>query len=483
MINTQTPGNAGNRAPKAAYQRKGVLRSDLIAIIVLLLFVAVVVMVDRLLKPALSGPLLLIVGVALALVPALLWLYMFYQLDQAEPEPVSDVTKIFVVGLALASAIGIPLTNQLFRVQDWLERDTTTRLLGSIFIIGSVEAFIVFATVRFFIYHQPEFDERADGVIYGTAAGLGYATALNLQFILSSGGAALGPAEIYVAEVALAHAALGGLLGYFLGKAKMQREPTGWLALGFGLAALLNGLFYVLRNSFETGSISVGANSELPSFAGVLLSGVAAIVMSALAAFLIRRDVRLTLEGRMPARSADADVGERQSTQWVLATFAVTLIIGALVWNGAVNGTTAFDKEGVRGAYPAYYTVSKVKGELLHVSDALGTGAEFSIVTTPGGGTVQDAATLLTVERAGKYAVYKVLDSAPATVNGKAALMQRFTAVDAGGLGRAAPQMRDGIDYILVNGGRSTVITLLAAPDKMQDVTPLFKRFVESLSL
>jgi RsiW-degrading membrane proteinase PrsW (M82 family) len=471
--------------PKAAYHRKGVVRSDLIAFVVLLVFVAAVVAVDRLFKPALTGPVLLLVGVVLALVPAGLWLFMFYQLDQAEPEPVSDVTKIFVVGLALASAIGIPLTNQFFHVQDWLYRNTLTTVLASIFIIGGIEAFIVFASVRFFIYDDPDFDERADGVIYGTAAGIGYATALNLQFILSNRGAALGPGEIFVAEVALAHAALGGFLGYFLGKAKMQHEPVWWLPLGFVLASLLNGLFFVLRGQFETGSISIGGDSGLPSFSGLLLSGAMAIVMSALAAFLIRRDVRLTLAGRMPPRAPDADVGERRVTWLVVGAFAVLLALGALVWNTAVNSATAFEKEGVRGVYPAYYANHPGKGELLHVADNLGTGAEFIITAGPAqtGETAQDAATLLTVERGGKYAVYKVLESAQTLVNGKSALRQRFTYVDSGGLGRSAPQMKEGIDYIVVDGGRSLTITLLTSPANIQDITPLFTRFVNSLSL
>src|SRR5690606_11624478 len=117
------------------------------------------------------------------------------------------------------------------------------------------EAFIIFATVRYFIFDSSEFDERTDGVIYGTAAGLGYATALNLQFILSNGGAALGSGEIFVAEVALAHAAFGGLLGYFLGRAKLEQEPVWWLPLGLVLASLLNGLFLILRGQLDSGSI------------------------------------------------------------------------------------------------------------------------------------------------------------------------------------------------------------------------------------
>jgi hypothetical protein len=108
-------------------------------------------------------------------------LAVFFYQDRLEPEPVGHVARMFVIGLALAGAVGIPLTDQLFRVQEWLYRDTPSQWLGSIFIIGGVEAFLIFATVRYFIFDSPEFDERTDGVVYATAAALGYATALNLH--------------------------------------------------------------------------------------------------------------------------------------------------------------------------------------------------------------------------------------------------------------------------------------------------------------
>src|SRR3990172_3330712 len=176
---------------KATYKRQGVWRSELLGIVALIVFVAAIVALDAALKPDFTRAGLMLVGIVLAVVPAVLWLFVFYRQDRLEPEPVGNVARMFVVGLALAGAIGIPLTDQLFRVQDWLYRDTLTTVLGSVFLIGGVEAFVVYATVRYFIFDSAEFDERTDGVVYGTAAGLGYATALNLSFILGSGGGAL----------------------------------------------------------------------------------------------------------------------------------------------------------------------------------------------------------------------------------------------------------------------------------------------------
>jgi len=96
---------------------------------------------------------------------------------------------------------------------------------------------------------------------------------------------------------------------------------------------------------------------------------------------------------------------------------------------------------------------------------------------------LQDIATLVTADRGSRYAVYKILESGKATVGGEQALRLRFTYVDTGGLGRSAPQMKQGVDYVVIKGGRALVVTLIAPPEKMQDMTPLFTRFVNSLVL
>ena len=67
-------------------------------------------------------------------------------------------------------------------------RDTATEILGSILIVGFTQEFLVYAAVRFSIYYSSEFDQRVDGVIYGTAAGIGYAAYLNIATVAASGG-------------------------------------------------------------------------------------------------------------------------------------------------------------------------------------------------------------------------------------------------------------------------------------------------------
>ncbi|MGQ9903089.1 MAG: PrsW family intramembrane metalloprotease [Anaerolineae bacterium] len=474
-----------NRYAKAAQSRSGVWRSAVVTLVVLLVFVAAVVAIDVALQPQLSGIGLLAAGVVLAIVPAVLWLIFFYLQDRVEPEPVGHVAQMFVIGLALAGAIGVPLSDQVFRIQDWLFRDLGSTLIGAVFVRGAIETFIIYATVRYFMFDSPEFDERTDGVIYGMAAGLGYATATNFQFILASGGAALGGAEVYVVEVALAYAAFGGLLGYFLGHAKMQRDPIWWLPLGFVITAALNGLFLMLRGQLETGSVAIGADTGgLPSLTGLLLAGALAILATAVVAWLVNRDVTASANGKLPKVTGDPTVGDRQANLATAGVFVAMLIVGIIGWNGAVNGVTAFEKDGIRGAYPAYFSAATETGEVVRAADRTGTGAEFVVRTLamPAGKDVKAITSMLAAERAANNLMYKVVRTGETTVNGRPATLQEFAWVDQGGLTGAVPQVTQGVDYIFVNGGTVIVVTVIATPDTIEAVQPQFERFVSSLS-
>jgi RsiW-degrading membrane proteinase PrsW (M82 family) len=471
---------------KATHQRAGFWRTGIVAVVGLLIFVAVVVALDTYLAPQLGGAALLVAGLILALVPAILWLVFFYQQDRLEPEPVGHVARMFVIGLALAGGIGLPLTDQLFQVQDWIyAADPITTFLASVFVIGAVEAFMIYATVRFFMFDSPEFDERTDGVIYGTAAGLGYATALNLAFILSNGGSALGSGEVFVAEVALAHAAIGGLLGYFLGRAKLEQDPIWWLPLGVVIAALLNGLFIVARGQLDPSTVSFASDAAgLPSFAGLLVAGVMALAITALVSYLMNRDVQRSLSNKQPQVTVDPTVGDRQANYAVWGTFAVLLVVGALAWYMAAGRSVPVQVGGLRGSYPVQFSDSTGEGDLLRLSDNLGTSAEF-IVTQPafeGQVTAEAVASQLAADRSTTYNLYKVLSTGTTTINGREALQQEFAYVDANGLTGAAPEVHQGLDYIFVENGQPYVVTLLTTPDEQADVEPLFARFLNSLS-
>jgi RsiW-degrading membrane proteinase PrsW (M82 family) len=241
---------------KVARDRLSLWRTGIIEIAAIVIFVAIVALVAPMLPAALEGTPLIVAGIVVAIVPAVIWLAFFYQQDKLEPEPKQAVLGIFLLGALLANSIALPVIKDLFHTQTWLYDATWTHILGSILIIGFLEEFLVYATVRYVIYPTPEFDERVDGVVYATAAGLGLATMVNFHYVVDNQGVALGVGAIRIAVTALAHASFAGVLGYFLGQARFEKKPPWYLAAGLSLAAILNGLFFYVQDVATTRGLS-----------------------------------------------------------------------------------------------------------------------------------------------------------------------------------------------------------------------------------
>lgn len=281
---------------KVTQHRPSVWRAGLGSIVSQLLFVLIVEVLVILFDPALTGGALFGTSLALALIPAMMWLYFFYQQDRLEPEPKGYVFAVFALGALLAQAVGIPLLHDVFEVRRWLSLDPWAHLLGSILVVGFVQEFIKYAAVRYSVYPLSEFDERVDGVVYGTAAGLGYAAMLNVHYVIASGGVNLQAGVIRVVVTTLAQASFAGLTGYFLGRAKFEDEPLWWLPSGLALAAVLNGLFTYLRGELTTTQLSLAGGGFNP-WPGLILAAIVAGVTFGALFYLIRRANQLTLSG------------------------------------------------------------------------------------------------------------------------------------------------------------------------------------------
>lgn len=292
----------GNRAYCAEHwaklnrQRRSVWRSEGLSVLAIALFAVIVALAADAAQLALSSTGLILAGLVLAVIPAALWLAFFYAQDRLEPEPKSYVLGVFVLGALLASALGIPVVRDLFRVQDWIGHSWLTTLLGSILVVGFIQEFLKYAAVRYSVYPLPEFDERLDGILYGTAAGLGFATMLNIHYVIDSGGVNLGMGVLRIVITALAQASFAGVSGYFLGRAKFEEEPVWWLPAGLTLAATLNGLFSVaLGGLTRTGSALTG--QTVNPWYGLALAAVVAAVTLIVLIRLMQRAARLTLAG------------------------------------------------------------------------------------------------------------------------------------------------------------------------------------------
>jgi RsiW-degrading membrane proteinase PrsW (M82 family) len=132
-----------------------------------------------------------------------------------------------------------------------------------------------------------------DGILYGTAAGLGYATMLNIHYVVDSGGVNLAVGVVRIVVTALAQASFSGIVGYFLARAKFEDEPVWWLPAGLALAAGLNGIFTVVRGGVGRAGSAMAGQTGSP-WSGLILAAALASTVLVLLIVLIRRANRIS---------------------------------------------------------------------------------------------------------------------------------------------------------------------------------------------
>lgn len=165
--------------------------------------------------PHASLTLAVVVGAA----PSLFLLVFFYLKDRYEPEPRGHVALAFGKG-ALATVPAFAASWALARLvgDAWLA-------LGGLWARG-FEALVLAALCEelpkwiafLFIYRWNELDEPLDGVVYGVALALGFATVENVLCVLRDG---LGVGVLRAVFAVPAHALFGAVMGWYVGRAKL----------------------------------------------------------------------------------------------------------------------------------------------------------------------------------------------------------------------------------------------------------------------
>jgi RsiW-degrading membrane proteinase PrsW (M82 family) len=204
-------------------------------------------------------------ALALATVPGLLWLGYFYLQDRHEPEPKHYVAGVALLGAFVAAPLAAFLLEEVLpsAASPSFRRLGPDRVVQAIFVVGLAQELAKFLVVRYTIYLSPEFDEPMDGIVYMTAAGIGFAMAENVRYLEGTGSTvflATGAANVVVTT--LAHACFAGVQGFALGRAKFYKvaDPRGrnvHLFLGLVAAAALNGAFGLIEGAVTVSGLRV----------------------------------------------------------------------------------------------------------------------------------------------------------------------------------------------------------------------------------
>lgn len=167
--------------------------------------------------------------------PGLALLSYFYLKDEYETEPISFVFKTFIYGALLVFPlmfVQYVFESEMVFQSNWLNAFISSSLLEEFF-----KWFVLFYTV----YKHLAFDEPYDGIVYGAAVSLGFATVENILYLIANGFEhAIGRALLPVSS----HALFGVIMGFYLGKGKFSIEKNRkWICLSLLIPFSLHGTY------------------------------------------------------------------------------------------------------------------------------------------------------------------------------------------------------------------------------------------------
>ncbi|WP_028783057.1 glutamic-type intramembrane protease PrsW [Thalassobacillus devorans] len=149
----------------------------------------------------------------LAIAPVAAIMTFVYFNKRIELEPLPLIFRTFMLGALLV--LPIMFIQYAFQVEGLLQSPYSQ----SFILAGLLEEFIKWFIFLFAVYQHREFDHPYDGIIYGVAISLGFATVENIIYLLANGTQyAWGRAVFPVSS----HALFGILMGYYIGKAKFN---------------------------------------------------------------------------------------------------------------------------------------------------------------------------------------------------------------------------------------------------------------------
>ncbi|MEK4761362.1 glutamic-type intramembrane protease PrsW [Viridibacillus sp. FSL E2-0187] len=150
-----------------------------------------------------------------AIAPGLALFSFFYLRNQMATEPRRTLFHTFIYGAILT----FPILFLQYVFQE--EQIFSNPILENVVFTGVIEEFFKWLILMIAIYHHVEFDDPYDGVLYGVAISLGFATVENILYLLSYG---VNTAFLRALMPVSSHALFGVVMGYYLGKSKFSKK-------------------------------------------------------------------------------------------------------------------------------------------------------------------------------------------------------------------------------------------------------------------
>ena len=168
-----------------------------------------------------------------ALLPTIVIMALVLSNARYKREPIKKIASVF--GMSALSTIAAVILEMigsviLAMIVMALSIDLGTKsgltieeFLQYMLVVGPAEEACKYFTFKWIIFHDRDFDNTYDGVIYGAASALGFATLENLMYVFVGNDRALETAAMRAVLSIPLHAITGIVMGYWFGIAKYRR--------------------------------------------------------------------------------------------------------------------------------------------------------------------------------------------------------------------------------------------------------------------
>lgn len=163
----------------------------------------------------------------LALIPAILWMFLYYYKDYTDPEPKKIITQTFLLGAFFA----LPFLGLRYILQLLPELSALVSGVIGIIIFAAMEEIVkLSASIMIVSHNKIDFNQIIDGVVYAVSAALGFAFIENIiyfsNFITSGGQNLLFVTVFRSLGTMLAHTLFSAIAGLIWAYAYFSKQIT-----------------------------------------------------------------------------------------------------------------------------------------------------------------------------------------------------------------------------------------------------------------
>lgn len=213
------------------------------------------------LSPSLNS----LTSLLLVVTPVLGWLFFSVLPERYVLESRDNLIQIAIVSGLIASAIGIPMVNSVFQVNEWLPLESAVqRIIGYMFTLGIVDTALKFIVIQYMTFPQ-KLRIRTDAVAYCIASAVGYSFIINLNAIIDNqitfSIVILQTFSVYVMQIISSL-----ILSYGFSESRFSNALPALLPATIIISSFFFGIIAPLSSGLRNGTLTIDGMVDRPLF-------------------------------------------------------------------------------------------------------------------------------------------------------------------------------------------------------------------------